>query len=428
MGLRPFSRHSKESAEETPSNGSNDVAPFFSTALRPADAAAEAVRPNQVPAQEVPTVVLEEHGGAGWYPDATDPGLMRYWDGFHLTGQVMHVHARAGEAEAAAPATAAVEADDSSVNAEPPASDAPAAGTRVTDVRATDLLAPFPSQFVALDEPGPFGGGGRSVEQPPSSVPAAPVADASSADVVASVDSDDSPPARSEDIGESGAGVSGGGQAEVGDEGEGTGNDLAVAGFKNSDRRQESAFSSIDSLARPSSQGGADRAGNWAEEAERAVQKAKELGTPQAWQEAAEVAAVVSEMAQIMRVAAEATRVADQMGRSAKDAAQRADLAAQKASDANQSAQRTAKAAREAAEEAKMADEAAVAAKQAAEQTAEAAPKLAEQAKVAAQTAAEADGKARGLEAIVAKACNSNTPAAWSEALRLSSEATESGE
>ncbi len=28
---------------------------------------------------------------AGWYPDDDDPGLLRYWDGHHLTGQTMRV-------------------------------------------------------------------------------------------------------------------------------------------------------------------------------------------------------------------------------------------------------------------------------------------------------------------------------------------------
>jgi hypothetical protein len=32
-----------------------------------------------------------KHTAAGWYPEDSDPTLMRYWDGHHLTGQTMHV-------------------------------------------------------------------------------------------------------------------------------------------------------------------------------------------------------------------------------------------------------------------------------------------------------------------------------------------------
>ncbi len=42
---------------------------------------------------------MKDPGDPGWYPDATTPGLMRYWDGFHLTGQILHVHARAADAQ-----------------------------------------------------------------------------------------------------------------------------------------------------------------------------------------------------------------------------------------------------------------------------------------------------------------------------------------
>jgi len=50
------------------------------------------------PAQQAP-----KHTVAGWYPDESDPTLMRYWDGFHLTGQTMRVDpAPTDEAEEAA--------------------------------------------------------------------------------------------------------------------------------------------------------------------------------------------------------------------------------------------------------------------------------------------------------------------------------------
>ena len=41
------------------------------------------------PATEVATPV---QGDPGWYPDAAEPGLMRYWDGFHMTGQTVRLN------------------------------------------------------------------------------------------------------------------------------------------------------------------------------------------------------------------------------------------------------------------------------------------------------------------------------------------------
>jgi hypothetical protein len=167
-------------------------------------------------------------------------------------------------------------------------------------------------------------------------------------------------------------------------------------------------------------QGAAEEATSWAEQTERAVTKAQALGTPEAWQEAARVAAVVAEVAQTMQAAADATQLAGQTAKEAEDAAERAQAAARKVSDARRSAERTAKAAQEAAEAAKAAERAAAEAKQTAEQSAQEAPKLAEAARLAAQAAAGAGRKAQGLEEIVAKATTANTPESWSEALRLS--------
>ena len=55
---------------------------------------------------------MKDPGDPGWYPDATTPGLMRYWDGFHLTGQILHVHARAGDAEGRERTPEEAEADE----------------------------------------------------------------------------------------------------------------------------------------------------------------------------------------------------------------------------------------------------------------------------------------------------------------------------
>ena len=112
MALRPFGRNPKsgEEAEPTPDEES-EVDQFFSAERRrrgnrPADdthpsetgqSGDAGPRDDAAVAGQVPAIA--DYGVAGWYPDADDPGLMRYWDGFHLTGQVLHVHARASDAE-----------------------------------------------------------------------------------------------------------------------------------------------------------------------------------------------------------------------------------------------------------------------------------------------------------------------------------------
>jgi len=169
-----------------------------------------------------------------------------------------------------------------------------------------------------------------------------------------------------------------------------------------------------------------DEANHWAEETTRAVAKAKAIGTPEAWQEAAKVAVVLSELAFTMQTSVAAKQVSEQREQSARHATERARIAAQTAVDANRSAQQTTQAAREAAEAAKVAERAAAEARAAAEQADQAVPQLAEAARVAEQAAAEAEHKAQRLAEIVARASTANTPAAWNQALKLSSEVTES--
>jgi hypothetical protein len=438
MAPRPFSRHQKESAEESASNETNVVAQFFADFPRSDDPPAVAgggAQPNampseQVPSEPVPSVVLEDHAGAGWYPDATDPGLMRYWDGFHLTGQVMHVHARQGEArpDAAAPATARVGAPLSVV--ESPAVDETAAVDETSDVddpstgsaiRATDLLAPSPSHPA------------RSAFPPPPPAGAAPASGAQPA-VITSLDFKRSGPEPQVEPNDAFAAVRGIGLAHAEsseterDERRGA---LVTGATETADRGAHDAVAPASpSSGRASSRAAEDQAGHWAEETGRAVAEARALGTPQAWQEASRIAVVVSELARTMQSATDAAQEAARLDQVAREAAQRADAAAQKASDANLSVEQASKAAEAAAEAARVAEQkatearqAAAAARQTAEEMAQAAPKFAEEARMAAEAATRAEQKRQGLEKIVARASTTNTPAAWTEALKLSSDA-----
>jgi hypothetical protein len=443
MAPRPFSRHQKESAEESAPNEANVVAQFFADFPRSDDPAAVAgggAQPNAMPSEQVPSepvpsepvpsVVLEDHAGAGWYPDATDPGLMRYWDGFHLTGQVMHVHARQGEArpDAAAPATARVGApltvvespdvDETPAVDETPDVNDPSTGAAI---RATDLLAPTPSHPArsAFPPPPPAGGAPASGAQPAVITPL----DFKRSGAEPQVEPDDAF-----------AAVRGIGLADAEsneterDERRGA---LVTGATETADRGANNAVvPATPSSGRASSRAAEDQAGHWAEETGRAVAEARALGTPQAWQEASRIAIVVSELARTMQSATDAAQEAARLDQVAREAAQRADAAAQKASNANLSVEQASKAAEAAAEAARVAEQkatearqAAAAARQTAEEMAQAAPKFAEEARMAAEAATRAEQKRQGLEKIVARASTANTPAAWTEALKLSSDA-----
>jgi hypothetical protein len=156
---------------------------------------------------------------------------------------------------------------------------------------------------------------------------------------------------------------------------------------------------------------------NWGKDTEQAVARALTVDTPEAWQEAAHVAAVVSEMAQTMQSAADAKHTEREAAKAAEEATGAARVAAQTAVEAKEAAERMAKAAEEAADAARVAAQTAVEAKEAAERSALVAPEVAEMAAVASQTAADAKKKAQALEQVVASARAANTPAAWSEAL-----------
>ncbi len=184
--------------------------------------------------------------------------------------------------------------------------------------------------------------------------------------------------------------------------------------LKAKDNEGSDKVTSTDSTTEDQSEG---EPNDWAEEAERAVARAQEAGTPEAWQEVAQAATVVSEMAQTMRVVADTSKAADQMEQASQEAAQRAQVAAQTAAAADLTVRQTAKAAEEAADAAKVAAQKAADAEQKAEQAAQAVPMVSEAAKAAAKDADEAKRKVKAAEEIVAKAREVNTPAAWSAAL-----------
>ena len=396
MAPRPFARHPKETAEEKSSLGEADeFAQFFSNDRHPEDPSTGDSRRDQLPAQEMPAIALEDHGGAGWYPDATDPGLMRYWDGFHLTGQVMHVHARAGEAGVEAPATATVNDDESATN---------------SSQRSTDLQPPFRPRIVSLDELQPIAEHDEDATPPPPSP------------VWVGLESSDEPAVAATSPTEPVIGAEEAESEEAESEDEEAGAAVVTGVFKSDDRGGRSAASPTIGSSEDSSSREAVEVSHWAEKTEMAVARAREIGTPQAWQQAAQSAVVVSEIAQTLQAAADAKQLAADLDNEAQEAAQRANVAAQMASDADLAVQQSAKAAEQAAEAAKVAEQAAAVAKQTAEQAAEAAPKLAELARVAAKAATGADHKAQGLDEIVARASTANTAESWSEALRLSSE------
>ena len=368
MALRHSQRQPKKTSEEEAApDGLDQIDQFFSNDPRPDHPSPDDARPDEAAVPQIPAVTMPDHSGAGWYPDATDPGVMRYWDGFHLTGQTMQVEPtepRGDEPAESAPDTATVEFEGSSINEASWFTDPQAAGRPQT--------APFVGESPA--------GVGHNEEgvapPPPSSGQLTPGPGVPPAVAVTSLNPDHGPPELPVSKGETWTAMRGDG-----------GNLRAPLG-------------KVDSREAPPSHAGADVTGNWAEKTEQAVARARAAGTPEAWQAAAQAAVVVSELARTMEAEVSALQAAEQTGKAAQEAEEAAKVAAQAAADA----------------------------KQTAEQTAQAAPQVAEVARVAAQVAADAKHKAEGLEAIVATARAADTPAAWSEALGLAAVAMETRE
>jgi methyl-accepting chemotaxis protein len=180
-------------------------------------------------------------------------------------------------------------------------------------------------------------------------------------------------------------------------------------------------------MTSPVAPSGPEPADSWAERTEQAVLRAQAAGTPEAWQEAAQAATVVSELALTMQVAADVRRSAGQLDEAAEEARRRAEEAGELAAEAQRTVQKTAQAAKEAADVAAAAARAATEAKQKAERATEAMPRVAARSNDAAQAAAAAKRKVQLVEEIVTRAVGTDTPEAWSEAHRSADRAMEQG-
>jgi len=161
--------------------------------------------------------------------------------------------------------------------------------------------------------------------------------------------------------------------------------------------------------------------------AEAAVADALAVETPAAWHEASQAAVVVSDMARTMHAMSDAQRIAETKDGIAAKAGQEARRATEVATAAKLTADSARQAAKDAAQAAQMAASRAVEAKQTAVRLAKVAPPAAESARAATQAAAAAGEVAQGLDEMVARAHKANTAEAWSEALRVATDAMRTG-
>jgi hypothetical protein len=414
MSPGPFTRRQKNKAEEEAyRNATTEGEQALSPDLFTANPSVTSDPSDQVTVSQVQAGRSQGQAPAGWYPDATEPESMRYWDGFHWTGQA--VRTAPASPLVSEPAVSAlpakVTADDRLLS---PASDVtnPQGATRPPVDRSVDeSLA-----MAGRDECG-------AAPPPPASarVGSAPGTRPSA------IDGPDNPSPEAPVNGPAETALRGVSEANTEAKADGRSAKLGVADHDDGESRGAPGiklgppvpFRSLEE---------AHETNNWAEETERAVARARAVGTPAAWEEAAQAAVVVSEMARTMQAAADAKQTAEQMAKAAQEAADAAKGATKAAAEAKQTAEQMAKAAQEAADAAKVAAKAAADAKQTAEQAAQAIPQSAEAAKVAVQAADSAKDKAQSLEVIVKNARAANTPAAWSEAAQLAAVAMERDE
>ncbi len=92
MALRPFTRHPKNPTDDeaTPEE-EGGIDQFFSHGARPGGTSSNSVDQGGSAAAQLDVTPLVDAADAGWYADASDPQIKRYWDGHHWTGQTMRV-------------------------------------------------------------------------------------------------------------------------------------------------------------------------------------------------------------------------------------------------------------------------------------------------------------------------------------------------
>jgi hypothetical protein len=406
MSAWRFARNPKKTDQETAESEIGAGSQPFSNGP-PGYAAPGDTGPEQATASPIPAAVQPTQSQPGWYPDTTDAGLMRYWDGFHFTGQAK----RASSPES-------------------PTGNAPE-GVQAPAPLATDVVTP--SQLVP------------TVGETPDTSPAVPtwssasglpplfaettVASDQSQSIASDANSDFATkvpvvwlaPTATEDAAIQESAI----QESAKQEEDETVEKPVVVTADNDSVSDRGQGNKEEPMVSSFGQGPADGVNNWGKDTELAVARALSIDTPEAWQEAGQVAAVVAEMTQTMQAAADAKQTARETAKAAEEAAEEARVAARAAVEAKDTAKGMSKAAEEAAETARVAAQTAVESKETAERTAQAAPKVAETADLASKTAADAQQKAQALEQVVANARAANTPAAWSEAHELAARAVE---
>jgi hypothetical protein len=433
MDLRPFTRKNK-TVEEIPPAPTDEFAQFYSNDPQYA-VPVESVITTPAVSEPGPTITTDGDSAPGWYPDSQDEGLLRYWDGYHLTGQTLRIDAPEPERdESTSGSTATSEAasatptaqDDSVVNqvseqppAPPATAEAPPAPSFLPPPPATPAepapaVPPAPPAFTPQPPQTATSSFTPLIENPVSEThdegdvvgaqpDTAPTDGPGSSFTVLASSATTEPPSPTIPLGPAGD------DSPTGEPADAT-TDTDTAAVADEVGVNDAGAGSVTG----SPAGGG--ANHWAEETEKTVARAESLDTPEAWQDVARAAGVVTDMAQVMRAAADTSQTAARMERAARDAERRAETARLKAEESRQAVQKTAQVASEAAKAAKEAAHAAAKAKQIAEQNAQEAPELAEAAELAGRAAAEARRRARAIEEIVAKARAADTPGAWSKA------------
>ena len=146
--MRPFTRKNK-TVEEIPPAPTDEFAQFYSNDPQYA-APVESVITTPAVSEPGPTITTDGDSAPGWYPDSQDEGLLRYWDGYHLTGQTLRIDApeperdesTSGSTATSDAASAAPTAQDDSVvnqvSEQPPAPPATAEAPAGTILPAAD--------------------------------------------------------------------------------------------------------------------------------------------------------------------------------------------------------------------------------------------------------------------------------------------------